>query len=85
LAAVPRKNRSLGTDHGTAGPLFLAGPSVKSGLVGHTPLLGDLEDGNLKWSTDFRSVYATLLDNWLGVPAEDILGGSFPGVPLLQV
>ena len=42
----PEENGSLGTDHGTAGPLFLAGPSVKPGLFGKTPLLGDLEDGN---------------------------------------
>jgi uncharacterized protein (DUF1501 family) len=62
----------------------MAGPSVKSGLVGSTPLLGDLEDGNLKWSTDFRSVYATLLNSWLGLPADLILGGKFPAIPLLK-
>ena len=78
------ENGSLGTDHGTAGPVFVAGTSVKSGLVGKTPLLGDLEDGNLKWSTDFRSVYATLLSDWLRLPAEKILGGKFPVIPLLK-
>ena len=80
----PEENGSLGTDHGTAGPLFLAGPSVKPGLFGKTPLLGDLEDGNLKWSTDFRSVYATLLSNWLNVPANEILGQSVAMLPLLR-
>jgi uncharacterized protein (DUF1501 family) len=51
----PEENGSLGTDHGTAGPLFLAGPAVKAGLFGKTPLLGELEDGNLKWSTDHEA------------------------------
>jgi uncharacterized protein (DUF1501 family) len=80
----PEENGSLGTDHGTAGPLFVAGPSVKPGLFGKTPLLGDLEDGNLKWSTDFRSVYATLLADWLRLPADEILGGTFATMPLLK-
>ncbi len=80
----PEENGSLGTDHGTAGPLFLAGPSVKPGLFGKTPLLGDLEDGNLKWSTDFRSVYATLLSGWLDLPAQEILGQSFAALPVLK-
>ena len=75
----PEENGSLGTDHGTAGPVFLAGESVKPGVAGKTPLLGDLEDGNLKWSTDFRSVYATLLSDWLDLPADEILGRKFPG------
>jgi uncharacterized protein (DUF1501 family) len=78
------ENGSLGTDHGTAGPVFVAGTSVKSGLIGKTPLLGDLEDGNLKWSTDFRSVYATLLNEWLRLPADEILGGKFHKLPLLK-
>jgi uncharacterized protein (DUF1501 family) len=81
----PEENGSLGTDHGTAGPVFLAGPSLKPGVFGKTPLLGDLEDGNLKWSTDFRSVYATLLAGWLRLPAEAILDGKFPEMPLLKV
>jgi uncharacterized protein (DUF1501 family) len=81
----PEENGSLGTDHGTAGPLFLAGPAVKAGVFGKTPLLGDLEDGNLKWSTDFRSVYATLLANWLGLPADEILRGEFASLPLFKV
>jgi uncharacterized protein (DUF1501 family) len=58
---------------------------VKPGLFGKAPLLGDLEDGNLKWSVDFRSVYAKLLAGWLGLPAEEILGGKFSEMPLLKV
>jgi uncharacterized protein (DUF1501 family) len=81
----PRENGSLGTDHGTAGPLFLAGPSVKAGVFGKTPSLGELADGDLKWSTDFRSVYATLLARWLHLPADEILAGHFDGLPVLKV
>ncbi len=77
----PQENGSLGTDHGTAGPVFLAGPSVKAGLVGKTPLLGDLRFGDLAWSIDFRSIYATLLDQWLNLPALEILGGALTRCP----
>jgi uncharacterized protein (DUF1501 family) len=80
----PRENGSLGTDHGTAGPLLLAGPLVKAGVFGKTPLLGELADGDLKWSTDFRSVYATLLSRWLHLPADEILAGHFDGLPVLK-
>ncbi len=80
----PEENGSLGTDHGTAGPVFVAGESVKPGVAGKTPLLGDLEDGNLKWSTDFRSIYATLLDDWLKLPSAEILGGKFAPTRLLK-
>jgi uncharacterized protein (DUF1501 family) len=80
----PEENGSLGTDHGTAGPVFLAGDSVKPGIAGKTPLLGDLEDGNLKWSTDFRSVYATLLSEWLHLPADEILGEKFTPIRVLE-
>jgi len=79
----PEENGSLGTDHGTAGPLLLAGPSVKAGIFGKTPSLGELEEGDLKWSTDFRSVYATLLARWLHLPADEILGGHFDELPVL--
>ena len=78
------QNGSLGTDHGTAGPVFLAGPSVRAQLVGQTPTLGDLRDGDLAWSTDFRSVYATLLNQWLKLPADKVLGAHFDGLPVLK-
>ena len=81
----PAENGSLGTDHGTAGPVFLAGPKVRAGLVGQTPRLGELVDGDLKWSIDFRRVYATLLDHWLGLPAEIVLGRRFEDLPLLEL
>jgi uncharacterized protein (DUF1501 family) len=81
----PTENGSLGTDHGTAGPVFLAGPSVKAGLVGATPSLGNLKDGDPAWSIDFRTVYATLLGPWLGLPADEVLGGHFAPLALLKV
>src|SRR6202023_1053715 len=67
------ENDSQGTDHGTAGPVLLAGPGVKPGLHGKTPSLTDLSGGDLKSSIDFREVYATVLDKWLGLPAPDSL------------
>jgi uncharacterized protein (DUF1501 family) len=80
----PEENGSLGTDHGTAGPVLIAGPSVRAGLAGEPPSLGDLQDGDLKWSIDFRSVYATLLEQWLKTPAEPVLGGRFATLPLVR-
>jgi uncharacterized protein (DUF1501 family) len=60
------ENGSLGTDHGTATPMFLVGRGVKGGLHGQHPSLTDLDDGNLKMTTDFRRVYATVIQEWLG-------------------
>jgi uncharacterized protein (DUF1501 family) len=76
------ENDSQGTDHGTAGPVFLAGDAVAGGLMGAVPSLTDLEEGDLKVQTDFRRIYATLLDEWLGVPSKDILGPKFENLNL---
>jgi uncharacterized protein (DUF1501 family) len=78
-----QENASGGTDHGTAGPMFLLGP-VAGGLHGGAPSLTDLDAGNLKHAVDFRSVYATLLESWLDVPSEGVLAGRFPTLPLLR-
>ena len=51
--------------------------SILTGGVTPTPSLTDLDDGDLKFHTDFRSVYATLLDHWLNIPSEPVLGGAF--------
>jgi uncharacterized protein (DUF1501 family) len=76
---------SAGTDHGTAGPVFLAGPGVRAGLVGEAPRLLDLDpNGNLKAGIDFRRVYATVLEDWLGLPAKAALGGAFEKFPLFR-
>ncbi|HEX7307905.1 DUF1501 domain-containing protein [Lentzea sp.] len=61
-----RANASDGTDHGTAGPVFVLGANVRGGFHGEQPDLADLDDGDLKQTTDFRDVYATLLDRVLG-------------------
>ena len=75
-----KENASGGTDHGAAAPLFLAGGGVKAGLLGQMPSLApkDLFDGDVKYNTDFRSVYATVLEKHLGVKSEPILKKSFP-------
>jgi uncharacterized protein (DUF1501 family) len=78
-----RENGSKGTDHGAASHLFVAGPGVKVGLVGKYPRLDDLTDGDMKFGIDFRRVYATLLDGWLGCSSKDVLGGTFEHVPVL--
>jgi uncharacterized protein (DUF1501 family) len=72
-----QENGSQGTDHGTAGPLFLAGGGVKSGLVGTAPSLIDLDGGDLKMAIDFRQVYATVLEDWIGLPSKSILAEKF--------
>lgn len=72
------ENGSLGTDHGTAAPMFVMGNPINKGIFGEPPGLGDLDQtGNLKYTTDFRSVYATVLDRWMGASSKDILGGNF--------
>jgi len=79
-----KENGSGGTDHGTAGACFVAGPGVRGGLIGTVPSLTDLAAGEPKPTTDFRRVYAALLGPWLGVPAGDALGGRFDPLPLVR-
>lgn len=71
------ENASAGTDHGAAAPVFVVGPVAKAGLIGDHPKLDDLDDGDLKHHTDFRRVYAGLLESWLGMPSEPVLGKGF--------
>lgn len=75
----PAENASGGTDHGTAAPLFVAGPKVKGGrFYGEEPSLGGLDaNGNLRYNVDFRRVYATVLDRVIGTDPERVLGGKF--------
>ena len=81
-----KENGSRGTDHGTAGPVFLAGPGVRPGLSGTTPSLIDLDPkyGDLRFGTDFRQVFTTILEDWLGLPAKEAVGGEFPKLPLFK-
>ena len=79
-----KENASLGTDHGAAAPLFLAGGGLrKAGVVGKHPSLADLDrEGDLKFHTDFRSVYAAILNDRLGASARDVLGAEYSDMPL---
>jgi uncharacterized protein (DUF1501 family) len=74
---------SSGTDHGTASSLLVIGENVAGGLKGEPPSLTNRDgNGNAIMTTDFRSVYATVLADWLGGDPEQVLGGSFPTLPL---
>ncbi|MGI8915877.1 MAG: DUF1501 domain-containing protein [Chloroflexota bacterium] len=73
-----QENASNGTDHGTAAPLFLIGAGVQGGLYGDPPDLNNLDNGNLRHSIDFRSVYATIIERWLQADSKAILGSAYP-------
>jgi uncharacterized protein (DUF1501 family) len=80
-----KENGSQGTDHGHAGAMFFFGPNVKPGIQGAYPSLDDIHqvrNGALKHNVDFRNVYSTVLEKWLGVSATPIVG-SFPQVDML--
>lgn len=79
-----RENAGQGTDHGTAAPMFVIGSKVKGGLYGNDPALDSLDsNGDLHYQVDFRSVYGTILDGWLGGDSKAVLGGSFERLPFL--
>jgi uncharacterized protein (DUF1501 family) len=77
------ENTSLGTDHGTAGPAFVIGRSVTGGQYGGMPSLTDLDEGNLKFTTDYRRIYSTLIQGWMGHDhASAILKDQFSSIPM---
>ncbi len=78
------ENGSQGTDHGSGAPMLLVGSRVRSGLVGEHPSLSQLDQGNLRHRIDFRQVYATILDQWLGVPSRQVLGQAYDPVEILR-
>lgn len=78
------ENASEGTDHGAAAPLFVAGNRVRSGLIGEHPGLDDLLDGDVKFHTDFRQVYAGVLTDWLQVDSAAIVGAEYKPVALFK-
>jgi len=78
-----QENANGGTDHGAAAPMFVLGGAVKAGLCGKYPSLTDLDHGDLKFNTDFRSVYGTVLDRWLKAPSEIVLGRKFPALAIV--
>ncbi len=78
------QNASGGTDHGTAAPSFLIGTNVKPGVHGKHPSLTDLDNGDLKFTQDFRSVYAAVLEDWLKTPSAKILGATYAKAKVLK-
>jgi uncharacterized protein (DUF1501 family) len=79
-----QENNSRGTDHGAASCMFIAGPSIKGGVVGKHPSMSDLDAGDLQFHTDFRRVYATLLDGWLDCDSKAVLGAKWDHVKELE-
>jgi uncharacterized protein (DUF1501 family) len=80
-----KENGRRGTDHGVAAPIFLAGGKLKSGLIGTHPSLTDLDNGALKFDIDFRQVYATVLDRWLGFESRSVFDRQFEPLDILNV
>jgi len=78
------QNGSQGTDHGAAAPMMVIGNPVHGGLYGEPPSLGNLDNGNLRFTTDFRSVYRTVLEDYLGADASAVLRAQVPSLPLLR-
>ncbi|MEL6105543.1 MAG: DUF1501 domain-containing protein [Planctomycetota bacterium] len=78
-----RENASAGTDHGTCGPVFIAGDAIKPGILSAYPSLTDLENDEMKSTVDFRTIYASLLEDWLGTESMGPLGGSFKPLPVV--
>lgn len=79
-----RQNASGGTDHGCAGPAFVFGDAVRSGMIGSHPSLSNLDNGDLIYGTDFRSVYHDLLSGWMKLDADQALGQRFPSAGILR-
>ena len=79
------ENTSLGTDHGTAQVNFVIGNAVKGGMYGTPPSLTNLVlDGNLESTTDFRQVFASLIEEWLGADSAKVLGRTFKTMGLFR-
>ncbi|NBY50425.1 MAG: DUF1501 domain-containing protein, partial [Actinobacteria bacterium] len=79
-----RGNASDGTDHGTSGPVFVLGERVKGGFYGEQPSLNNLKNDDLAVTTDFRDIYASILEKVLATPAERILGNWKGRTPLFN-
>jgi uncharacterized protein (DUF1501 family) len=77
------ENGSRGTDHGVAAPLFVLGQRIKGGLHGKHPSFDKLDAGDLAHTTDFRTVYATLIERCFGVKHEDVLGAEYGLAPIV--
>ena len=80
------KENGSGTDHGSGSVAFVIGDAVKGGVYGEYPSLapGKLDEGDLQWNNDFRSTYATLLEQWMGLDAQPILNGHYEQFDFIQ-
>jgi len=79
-----KQNASQGTDHGCAGPMFTFGPMAKPGVYGTHPSLTKLDQGDLVYTTDFRSVYASVIEQWMQADSVKVLGGKFKPAAILE-
>jgi uncharacterized protein (DUF1501 family) len=79
------ENANLGTDHGTASVAFVAGKPVKGGQYGAMPSLTDLDDGNVRYTTDFRRLYATMIRLWMGSDAKAVLKDEFAPLDFIAI
>jgi uncharacterized protein (DUF1501 family) len=79
----PNENESRGTDHGTAAPLFVMGSRLNGSLHGTPPSLKLQKNRDLEFSTDFRRVYATVLDKWFSCPTDQVLGKTYEPLPFI--
>lgn len=79
-----KENGSGGTDHGTAGPVFMIGDRVKGGLYGEYPSLAALDEGDLRYTMDFRSIYASVIDGYLGGAHKNVLGQTYETLPIFR-
>lgn len=77
------ENENRGTDHGTLGPVFLIGTSVSGGVTGSSLPLNLSPSPDERPGVDFRKIYATILEDWLGCPAEPVLGTSWHKLPVI--
>lgn len=75
------QNGSAGTDHGTSLPMFLVGGNIKGGIYGNNPDLTNLDQGDLRMQTDFRSVYSSVIRNWLGADPSKVVDGNYSNIP----
>jgi uncharacterized protein (DUF1501 family) len=77
------ENNGRGTDHGTAAPVWVIGSQVKGGVYGDHPSLTSLDAGDLRYKIDFRNIYATLLEKWMGADSKAVLGQNFDIMPFV--
>jgi uncharacterized protein (DUF1501 family) len=82
----PGENASFGTDHGSSAPVFVMGNAVRGGLYGEQPSLAATAldgAGNPGFAVDFRAIYSTILDRWLGANPAEVLGASYENIGFL--